>query len=418
MFSSDAALIVDRLLAENAQGMCVVKRVVLVTDIRFWEHSYGSHSRIRQLSRQLSEEFELTIFLLRSATRAVVESFASLNFKNAELVSYKKYSGREAKYGRQLSKHPYFKGKEVIDFAASLHAYLNDHPADAVIIEYLDKAYLIDACANAKLKILDMHDIMSARTVSLRLAGLKATIELDATTEKQILSAFDALLAISRKDVQLVKNRFNLPSALYTPYAAVPQRKSTFGDGKTLIFVGANSPPNVTGMKWFLEQIWPMLSDRYRLQIIGTVCDAMERNYKGTENVQFLGQVDSLEPYMKNADISINPVFVGGGLKIKCVDSLAEGLPTVTTPEGAAGLENANLSGLFIARTGAEFAYLIERLAADLKMREAAARAAFEYVTFEFSPKAAVRELARYLTTDADEATSKDKTESEAIEMH
>jgi ribosome biogenesis protein Tsr3 len=51
----------------------------------------------------------------------------------------------------------------------------------------------------------------------------------------------------------------------------------------------------------------------------------------------------------------INPVRFGAGLKIKTVEALANGLPLVTSEEGARGLASLDREAILIARNVDQF---------------------------------------------------------------
>jgi glycosyltransferase involved in cell wall biosynthesis len=49
--------------------------------------------------------------------------------------------------------------------------------------------------------------------------------------------------------------------------------------------------------------------------------------------------VDDVETYFTGADIFINPLIKGGGVKVKLVEALSFGLPVVSYQTGARGME-------------------------------------------------------------------------------
>ena len=64
------------------------------------------------------------------------------------------------------------------------------------------------------------------------------------------------------------------------------------------------------------------------------------------DGVLSIGPVETIDVFWPNIDIAINPIRFGSGLKIKNVEALAYGLPLLTTPIGAEGLEAASPLGL------------------------------------------------------------------------
>jgi glycosyltransferase involved in cell wall biosynthesis len=55
-------------------------------------------------------------------------------------------------------------------------------------------------------------------------------------------------------------------------------------------------------------------------------------------HVHYAGFVDDISLYFKGADLFINPVEDGGGIKTKLVEALGNNLPAVSTVNGAIGI--------------------------------------------------------------------------------
>ncbi len=57
------------------------------------------------------------------------------------------------------------------------------------------------------------------------------------------------------------------------------------------------------------------------------------------KNIIFAGFVPDIETYFKAADIFLNPVQSGGGIKTKMVEAIAYGTTVIATKTGAAGID-------------------------------------------------------------------------------
>jgi glycosyltransferase involved in cell wall biosynthesis len=73
---------------------------------------------------------------------------------------------------------------------------------------------------------------------------------------------------------------------------------------------------------------------------------------------------DVADAYAKS-DLVVVPIRFGTGLKIKTIEAMGRGLPTVSTTVGAEGLEEAHESALMIADSPAQFTAAILRLLQD-----------------------------------------------------
>ena len=101
-----------------------------------------------------------------------------------------------------------------------------------------------------------------------------------------------------------------------------------------MIVGSMNWYPNVEGTIWFIENVFLDLikkNSRYKLYIVGNkppeVLKDFEKKYPN--NIEVTGFVESTEIYYKMCDISIIPVFRGTGAKIKVLESICRGIPTV-----------------------------------------------------------------------------------------
>ncbi|MRS02605.1 glycosyltransferase [bacterium] len=113
---------------------------------------------------------------------------------------------------------------------------------------------------------------------------------------------------------------------------------------RSLLYIGTLTwEANIDGLLWFLENVWPIVSQcdsEVTFDIIGRNPDArILAATAQTERVRLLGFVEDLEPYYNQSRVFLSPLRFGSGIKVKVVNSLYRGLPTVTTSIGAEGLE-------------------------------------------------------------------------------
>ena len=117
---------------------------------------------------------------------------------------------------------------------------------------------------------------------------------------------------------------------------------------KTLLFNGLlNYKPNLDALKIILNEINPLLMAHADLQYKIIICgkrlpeEMNELKDYADKNIIYAGFVDDIETYFKGADIFLNPVQTGGGIKTKMVEAIAFGTTVVSTESGAAGIEKS-----------------------------------------------------------------------------
>ena len=105
-----------------------------------------------------------------------------------------------------------------------------------------------------------------------------------------------------------------------------------------VLIVASNNPPNVIGMRWFVESVLPLLEGRKpTIRVVGNIDEAAGR-LTPTDLITYVGPVRDLEPYYRAARVVALPVVCGTGLSIKGVEALAAGRPIVATPLAFRGL--------------------------------------------------------------------------------
>jgi glycosyltransferase involved in cell wall biosynthesis len=113
-----------------------------------------------------------------------------------------------------------------------------------------------------------------------------------------------------------------------------------------LLFNGLlNYKSNLDALKIILDTINPLLllqnSFRYKIIICGKGLPETFNSLTAyaDKNIVYAGFVDEVETYFKAADIFLNPVQSGGGVKTKMVEAIAFGATVIATKTGAAGIE-------------------------------------------------------------------------------
>jgi glycosyltransferase involved in cell wall biosynthesis len=100
------------------------------------------------------------------------------------------------------------------------------------------------------------------------------------------------------------------------------------------------------------------------------------------------GEVADQHAFLGSLDIAVNPVFFGGGLKIKTVEYLAHGLPCVLTAEALFGIAGGAGEAYLLAADRAGFVAGLAALLSDPARREAMGAAAQAFARRHFGPSA------------------------------
>ncbi len=116
-------------------------------------------------------------------------------------------------------------------------------------------------------------------------------------------------------------------------------------DEKILFFNGTlDYGPNLDAVETILKKINPILIEnntfKYKIIICGKGLPAIYNDLKdySNKNIIYAGFVNDIKTYFLGADIFINPVIDGGGIKTKLVEALGYNLSVVSTVSGAIGV--------------------------------------------------------------------------------
>lgn len=226
--------------------------------------------------------------------------------------------------------------------------------------------------------------------------------------EEGILNKFDILLPITKNDFDYLQ-KFNLGSKIVIAEAGVDTEKwipnaPKRNKNEIIIATTYNWVHNVDGIKWFIEKVLPIIK-RYNpdafLTLLGKNMPSSLKRYNQND-VNAVGFVESIEPYLNNANIYITPLFVGAGMRIKILEAMSMELPVVATPIAAEGIDFDESNGLLIADNEYDFAHYILKLMNDDEYRDDMGRIARQSVqntyTWDNSIKKIYNAYLEYLT--------------------
>jgi polysaccharide biosynthesis protein PslH len=171
----------------------------------------------------------------------------------------------------------------------------------------------------------------------------------------------------------------------------------------TILFCGAmDYNPNIDALRWYFREIHDSVRKivpELRVLIVGKAPAAEVLEYGRKENVLVTGGVPDVRPYYRQAWLQIVPLRIGGGTRLKIVESLAMGTPVVSTTIGAQGLDLCHECDILLADTAEEFAEQTVRALCDSKLRQSLEQSGLETVSQRLSWKTLGRQLSSVYTS-------------------
>lgn len=211
-------------------------------------------------------------------------------------------------------------------------------------------------------------------------------------TERKLCPQFGLNLVVSKGEEELLLQSASnietriVPNGVDTDYFTP---RSDPG-GRTLLFCGSlDTHPNRAAMSYFFAEIWPKLISRVEnveMYVIGRIPPNWLKQLSAKDpRVHVLGFVEDVRPYFKKATALVCPIRDGGGTRIKILDSLAMGVPVISTSFAASGLCLEHGKHILMADTPVDFVYQIEEMLSNAKLRASLATAGVEVVSREYS---------------------------------
>jgi glycosyltransferase involved in cell wall biosynthesis len=215
--------------------------------------------------------------------------------------------------------------------------------------------------------------------------------------ESAALRKFDVVVAVSDRDADAFRDEHKGIRAVVIPTGVDPEffRFHEPTSDNHVVFCGSMDwLANQEAMTFFMDDVWNKIASKVpdaRLTVIGRAPpeSLVDRARRRRVNWTFTGYVDDVRPYLKGAGVSVIPMRVGGGTRLKVYEAMAAGTAIVSTTVGVEGLPIDEGTHYLNADEPDAFANAVVSLLSDRESRMTMARRARQLVEREFSYRAA-----------------------------
>jgi glycosyltransferase involved in cell wall biosynthesis len=181
----------------------------------------------------------------------------------------------------------------------------------------------------------------------------------------------DGIAVTSDRELPVVRRHASETPAVVVPNSVDPEH-FTPGNAEpepgSILFMGTlKYRPNVDAVTFLLDEVLPGVRRSCPAAALTIVGDGEEDDLQRFRRpgIVVTGRVPDVRPYLAGAAVTVVPVRIGGGTRLKVVEALAMGKAVVSTTLGCEGLAIRSGEHVLLADDAQSFAAAITRLLDD-----------------------------------------------------
>jgi len=364
------------------------RRVAVLSPYFPYPLSHGGAVRIYNLLREIAQEFDVELFAFTDGD-SQPDPAPILEFC-ARLVLVQKPRYREPRWSTLLP-------PEVHEFRSPAMRQAIAAEQSAFGFELLQVEYT--QLAEYGADILVEHDVTFDlfAQVARRRPTLAARWDVFRWRRFETSHArcYRRVVVMSKKDADLLGSA--VPTAVIENGVDLARfRTQPEQPGERLLFIGSfRHFPNVEAYRFFTEQVWPLLRDKFPHMTLTVVCGPDHLSYwrafsdspepHPDERIRMLGFIADVRPLYLECNLVIVPTTVSAGTNVKVLEAMAIERAVVSTTSGCDGLGLLHGHSVWIADAPEAFGAGVATLIADPERREQIARAAYLHAVRNFN---------------------------------
>jgi len=213
----------------------------------------------------------------------------------------------------------------------------------------------------------------------------------------------DGIATITDVDAHLLKE-----NNIKTPIKTIPfgvdekyllEKSKTVREPFSIFFIGAlNWEPNIEGLKWFLEHVWPSVTEinpLLKFYIAGRHTPDFLYHLK-IKNVEVLGEVADAIRFMQSKSVMVVPLLSGSGMRIKIIEGMLAENAIISTPIGAEGIDYINEKHLVTAQNHEDFIRLVIKYAENSLLSSEMGKNAHTLITEKYNNTDIIKSLCEF----------------------
>lgn len=276
-----------------------------------------------------------------------------------------------------------------------------DHLTPATYLPRLEDAFLFQH--NVETVIWRRHAQHAA--TPLRRAYFSGQARKMYRFERRVCRSVRHIVAVSSVDAANMRELFGvdriseIPTGVDIEYHQPPADVKPFAD---MAFVGSMDwLANIDGVAWFVNEVLPRIRHRRPDSSFGIIGRSPPASIQALADkdprIFVTGTVPDVRPYLWGSAVSVVPLRIGGGTRLKIYESMAARVPVVSTRIGAEGLALDPPDTGRLADSAEDFAAACLELLDDAAERLRVAQCAWQMVNERFSWREVANRFERIL---------------------
>ncbi|CAG0946294.1 polysaccharide biosynthesis protein PslH [Anaerolineae bacterium] len=235
--------------------------------------------------------------------------------------------------------------------------------------------------------------------------------------EKMCLDAFDGCVVVSPNDKGYLAGRYPqytskmhvIPNGVHVK--EFPMKRDKVTPGKIVFIGNMRTLQNADAASYFAREVFPGIREKVpgaSFRVIGADPGRQVRSLASIPGVVVTGRVKDIREEACDAAVSVCPVRIGAGIQNKVLESMAMGIPVVTTTVGGEGLMAESGRHFTVAGGAVELKEAVIELLTNRTKAEAFSRAGRALMEGSYSWERMLRAYRDLVERVMDEAEGRD----------
>lgn len=233
---------------------------------------------------------------------------------------------------------------------------------DVCVINYYYLSRLFEHIQIPK-KAIATHDAIAYKDLKIGMPTMCITSD----TEAKAMQRCPHIFALQEQEAAYFQI-LSPNSKVYDLYGKYKYHSQPVMGNHKMVFLSGNNEFNQNGIKWFLKEVFPVIRKTFtdaELLVGGSICKVLLSLGK-IDGVIAMGYIDDPAEFYAKADVAINPVFQGTGLKIKTFEAISFDKVTLVHPHSMAGVFRKDNAPLFASDKPEDWVAFLENIWGNL----------------------------------------------------